>query len=158
MDGVAVRTLASHHCGPGLIPGLCFICEYSCLLVLWPFLVFFLDLWRPHENQPISGWLCYLLNQSLFMWWFQENKSFVFAHPDWIWCQLIIVRADGQMFLFLTNTTVAWKRSAVCKQLINTWSCIYLSNITTPQVTMKKRWLYVQTNKIFRDFILQLWP
>ena len=33
-DGVVVRALASHQCGPGLIPGLGAICGLSLLLVL----------------------------------------------------------------------------------------------------------------------------
>ena len=34
MDGAVVRALASHHCGPGSIPGLGVICWLSLLLVL----------------------------------------------------------------------------------------------------------------------------
>ena len=33
-DGAVVRALASHQCGPGSIPGLSVICEWSLLLVL----------------------------------------------------------------------------------------------------------------------------
>ena len=33
-DGAVVRALASHHCGPGSIPGLGVICGLSLLLVL----------------------------------------------------------------------------------------------------------------------------
>ena len=33
-DGAVVRALASHQCGPGLIPGLGVICGLSLLLVL----------------------------------------------------------------------------------------------------------------------------
>ena len=35
-DGKVVRALASHQCGPGLIPGLSVICGLSLLLVLVP--------------------------------------------------------------------------------------------------------------------------
>ena len=34
-DGTVVRTLASHQCGPGSIPGLSVICGLSLLLVLY---------------------------------------------------------------------------------------------------------------------------
>ena len=33
-DGAVMRALASHHCGPGSIPGLGVICGLSLLLVL----------------------------------------------------------------------------------------------------------------------------
>jgi hypothetical protein len=34
MGGVVVRALTSHHCDPGLIPGLSVVCELSLLLIL----------------------------------------------------------------------------------------------------------------------------
>ena len=40
-DGAVVRTLASHHCGPGSIPGLDFIYGLSLLLVFVPAQRFF---------------------------------------------------------------------------------------------------------------------
>ena len=41
-DGVVVRALASHQCGPGSIPGLGVICGLSLLLALVPALRVFL--------------------------------------------------------------------------------------------------------------------
>ena len=66
-DGAVVRALASHQCGPGLIPGLGVICGLSLLLVLVPAPRVFLRVLRfssLHKNQhfeiPIrpgnSGW------------------------------------------------------------------------------------------------------
>jgi hypothetical protein len=41
------------------------------------------------------------------MWWFQENKSFVFARQYMFWCILLGARLAVQNLLFLTNIAAA---------------------------------------------------
>ena len=53
-DGAAVRALASHQCGPSLIPGPGIICGLSLLLVLVPAMRVFLRVLQfssLHKNQ-----------------------------------------------------------------------------------------------------------
>ena len=53
-DSAVVRALASHHCGPGSIPGPGFTCGLSLLLVLVPAPRVFLRVLRfssLHKNQ-----------------------------------------------------------------------------------------------------------
>ena len=96
-DGTVVRALASHQCGPGLIPSPCVTCGLSLLLVLilaarvFLWVLQFSSLHRDLHFQIRSGisgqkatlWRCYckipLSNKIFYLpkWWIRCN---VFGH------------------------------------------------------------------------------